>query len=318
MEKLITGLHHVTAMASDAQKNVDFYAGILGLRMVKKTINFDAPDVYHLYYGDETGAPGTIMTFFPFPGIARGRHGKGQMTVTSFSVAQNALGYWMTRLDKFNIPYTLPSERFGSEAFIYLEDPDGLGIELVASNFDQRKGFSYGQIPADFAIKGFYGITLTLDDHQPTASLLSSIMDHTLVDENENQFRFSPTGGHVSNVTLQRAPNASRGLGGSGTVHHVAFATNNDQTQLSIREKLLANGFSVSPVMDRQYFHSIYYREPGGVLFEVATSDIGFTLDEPVESLGEALKLPPWEESSRNHIENLLPPVQINIEAFQD
>ncbi len=318
MNNHITGLHHITAMTSDAQKNVDFYAGILGLRMVKKTINFDAPDVYHLYYGDETGAPGTIMTFFPFRGIGKGRKGKGQMTVTSFSIATSALDYWMTRLDRFNISYTQPRERFGSETFIYFEDYDGLGLELVANTIDQRRGFSYGQVPTEFAIKGFYGITLSLERYERTAGLLTDIMNHSLVKEATNRFRFSPDSSKGNFVDVDCTPLDLRGLGGSGTVHHVAFATHNDSSQLEIWQQLVDSGFNVSPVMDRQYFHSIYFREPGGVLFEVATSDIGFTLDEPLETLGQELKLPPWEENNRNYIESLLTPVQVNIEEFQD
>jgi glyoxalase family protein len=318
MNNIITGLHHVTALASDARQNVDFYAGILGLRMVKKTVNFDAPDVYHLYYGDETGAPGTIMTFFPFPGISKGRHGKGQMTVTSFSIPTRSLNYWMARLDRFGISYTEPQERFGSEVFIYFEDNDGLGLELVANDHDERKGFTYGQIPSDMAIKGFYGITLTVEGYERTAGLLTGLMNHRHIADGSNRFRFAPEGQINNYVDVVCAPTAMRGLGGNGTVHHVAFATANDASQLEIREKLMKNGFNVSPVMDRQYFHSIYFREPGGILFEVATSDIGFTSDEPKESLGQALKLPSWEEKNRSQIENMLTPIFINIEKFQD
>lgn len=318
MNNLIKGLHHVTALSSDTQKNIDFYAGILGLRMVKKTINFDAPNVYHLYYGNESGDPGTILTFFPYQGLARGRKGKGQLTVTSFSIPENSLSYWIKRLDKFNVPFQHPQERLDSEAFIYLEDFDGLGIELVANTSDKRKGFSYGQIPPDHAIKGFYGISLSEEGYERTAALLTNQMDHKLVSEKGNRFRFSVNGNAGDFVDILCSPDDLRGLGGAGTVHHVAFATPDDKTQKEFREHILGKGVNPTPVLDRQYFHSIYFREPGGVLFEVATSDIGFTYDEDLAHLGESLKLPPWEEPNRSEIESGLETVSINIKKFHD
>ena len=194
MKKLITGLHHITALASDAQKNYDFYAGVLGLRMVKKTINFDAPDVYHLYYGNENGSPGTIMTFFPYSGIPRGRKGKGQLTVTSFSASVDSMDYWIKRLDRFHIKHEAPQERFDDELFMYLEDNDGLGIELVFNKRDSRKGFTYGNIPSEYAIKGFYGITLSVEGYEKTAGLLTAQMDHEWIAEKGNRFRYSASG----------------------------------------------------------------------------------------------------------------------------
>jgi glyoxalase family protein len=319
MSNKITGLHHVTALTSDAQTNVDFYAGILGLRLVKKTINFDAPAVYHLYYGDENGNPGTILTFFPFHGLAKGRKGKGQLTITSFSIPVSALDYWTKRLIKFKIPFENPGERFDDEIFIYFEDKDGLGIELVANKSDKRKGFTYGQIPLEFAIKGFYGVSLNEEGYERTARLLTDQMDHNLIAENGNRFRFSASGQPGSFVDILCSPDILPGIGGSGTVHHVAFATQNDRTQLELREILMSKGIvNPTPVIDRQYFHSVYFREPGGILFEAATSDIGFTLDEPKEHLGESLKLPPWEEKNRSKIEKLLTPVELNIDKFRD
>lgn len=318
MNSNITGLHHITALAADAQRNVDFYAGILGLRMIKKTINFDAPDVYHLYYGDETGTPGTIMTFFPYPGIAKGRKGKGQMTVTSFSIPEHSLDYWMKRLDKFGIAYKQPQQRFDDEVFIYLEDYDGLGLELVANKTDRRIGYTYGQVPAEHALKGFYGVTLSEDGYERTAALLTEQMDHVLVAEKGSRFRFSPSGKAGDFVDVLFAADSTSGLGGSGTIHHLAFATPDDQHQLEVRERIAHQGLGVTPVVDRQYFHSIYFREPGGILFEVATSDIGFTYDESVERLGESLKLPPWVEKHRPQIERNLTPIELNIENFRD
>lgn len=316
--RTITGLHHVTALASNAQKNVDFYAGILGLRMVKKTINFDAPDVYHFYYGNEQGDPGTILTFFPYQGLTKGRKGRGQLTVTSFSIPENSLDYWMKRLDKFGISYQTPRQRFDDEQFIYFEDGDGMGIELVANKTDQRPGFSYGQIPLEYAVKGFYGVTLQEESADKTTALLINLMDHQVIAEKENRIRLSASGTGSDFVDILYTPDGQRGLGGAGTVHHLAFATPDDTLQSEFREKILVNGISTTPVLDRQYFHSIYFREPGGVLFEVATSNIGFAIDESPAHLGESLKLPSWVEPQRAEIENGLVPVLINIDKFHD
>jgi glyoxalase family protein len=316
-KELILGIHHVTALADDAQKNIDFYAGILGLRMVKKTINFDAPDVYHLYYGNENGSPGTIMTFFPYPGLVKGRHGKGQMTATSFSVPGNGLDYWMKRLKKFGVSYKEPQQRF-DDVVISFEDIHGLGLELVFNNKDDRRGFSYGQVQSEFSVKGFYGVTLTEEGYERTSNLLATHMDHKLVGEKGNLFRYSTSGRPGDIVDILCSPDAMRGLGGNGTIHHLAFATKDDSSQLEVREKLLSNGLDVTPVLDRQYFHSIYFREPGGILFEVATNPPGFSIDEEPSHLGESLKLPPWIEPSRTQIEEELPPVKVNTDKFMD
>jgi glyoxalase family protein len=315
----ILGLHHVTALSSSAQQNVDFYAGILGLRLVKKTVNFDSPDVYHLYFGDETGSPGTILTFFPYEGMPKGRKGNGQVTVTSFSVPENSLDYWIKRLERFNIVCEPPRERFENELFVYFEDQDGLGIELVASKTDEREGFTDGLIPKEFVIKGFHSITLNVKDPEKTAALLTLQMDHTLIAEKNDRKRFSASGKPGGFVDILTNSSELRSIGGAGTVHHVAFATPNDKTQTEIRERLL-NGRTAdpTPVIDRMYFHSVYFREPGGVLFEVATCDIGMTLDEPKEKLGESLMLPPWHEVKRSEIEINLGPVSLNAEKFRD
>lgn len=315
--KLITGIHHITALASDPQKNVDFYAGILGLRLVKRTVNFDAPDIYHLYYGNENGTPGTTMTFFPYPGIPQGRQGKGQLTTTSFSICEHALDYWMNRLDKFNIPYEGPQQRF-QETFIYFEDHDGLGLELVANSIDTRLGWSSGPIPMEFAIKGFYAITLAEECYEKTAGLLVGQMNHALLMEQGNRFRYSSSGNQGNFVDILCTPDALKGLAGCGTIHHVAFTTADTHTQLAIREQLSAFGLNVTPVLDREYFRSIYFREPGGVLFEIATISPGFTVDEPLEHLGEKLKLPPWQEKNRAHIASKLSPIELNMARFID
>lgn len=317
MNKLISGLHHITALASDPQANVNFYAGILGLRLVKKTVNFDVPDVYHLYYGNEKGSPGTILTFFPYPGIPKGRLGKGQLTTTSFSIPEHSMDYWMKRLTKFHIPYEDLEKRF-NEQVLYFEDHDGLGLELVAASQDERTGFTYGNIPHEHAIKGFHGMTLTEEGYEKTAGLLVGQMDHLLIAEKGNRFRYSASGKPGDFVDILCRPDSLKGLAGYGTIHHVAFATATEATQQQAREKLLQFGLNVTPVLDREYFHSIYFREPGGVLFEIATLPPGFTVDESLEHLGDSLKLPPWEEKNRTKIENELPPLQLDIKRYAD
>lgn len=318
MKKLVSGLHHITALASNAQKNCEFYAGILGLRMVKKTVNFDAPEIYHLYYGTEQGLPGTIMTFFPYPGIPKGRKGKGQLTTISFSAPAHAQDYWLKRLAKFHVKHDAPQERFQDELIVALEDEDGLSLELIFNQRDKRSGFTYGNIPLEYALKGFYGMALSEEGYEKTAGLLTTQMDHALVSEKGNRFRYSASGQPGDFVDVLCCPELLQGLGGAGTVHHVAFATQDDASQIEVREKLLSIGLNVTPVIDRQYFHSIYFKEPGGVLFEIATIPPGFTQDEPLEHLGESLKLPSWEEPHRQMIEAKLPLIQFDTHSFTD
>lgn len=317
MNTLVKGLHHITSLASNAQKNLDFYAGILGLRLVKKTINFDVPEIYHLYYGNEEGSPGTIMTFFPYPDMQKGQKGKGQLTVTSFSIPEHSIDYWIKRLDRFNIPHEKPQQRF-DELVISFEDFDGLGLELVANHLDKRPGFTYGNIPSQFSIKGFYGITIVEECYEKTANLLVHQMDHKFITETENRFRYSARDKPGDFVDILCSPEALKGLSGYGTVHHVAFATETNATQLKAREKLIQVGLNVTPVLNREYFFSIYFREPGGVLFEIATISPGFAIDESVAHLGEALKLPPWEEQHRISIEQTLPPIQLHLKKYAD
>ena len=312
METLINGLHHVTALASGAQKNVDFYTGLLGLRMIKKTINFDAPDVYHLYYGDEAGSPGTIMTFFPYGGLTRGRKGVGQLTYTAFTIPQNALSYWMDRLAKYNIPFDKPAQRFG-ETFIRFEDNDGLGIELVAAPNDNRAGWGGGSVPAENAITGFHTVTLHETKADGKLRLLTDVMQHRVAAQDGDYTRLAAgtTGAPGSYVDVLHQPTALRGLQGAGTVHHVAFSTDSDATQLRIREQLLSAGYGPTTVQDRNYFHSIYFREPGGILFEIATNPPGFAIDEEPGRLGKELKLPAWYEPRRAQIEAGLEPIEM-------
>ncbi|MFD2932151.1 ring-cleaving dioxygenase [Spirosoma flavum] len=311
METLINGLHHVTTLAGDTQRNVDYYTDILGLRLVKKTVNFDAPDVYHLYYGNETGSPGTILTFFPYGNITRGRKGVGQLTYTAFSAPTASLSFWMDRLHERNIPYAGPYKRF-SETYVRFEDFDGMGIELVFTDDDQRPGWNNGRIPAEFAIRGFHTVTLNELNPDRTIKLLTETLQHTLVGEEEGRFRFKAgLGGPGNYVDVLHSPKDVHALQGGGSVHHVAFSTDSDDTQLIIQQQLSEAGYHVTPVQDRNYFNSIYFREPGGILFEVATNPPGFAVDELVTELGTALKLPSQYESRRAKIEAELPEISV-------
>lgn len=317
MKKLITGIHHVTALAGEPQQNLDFYTGILGLRMVKKTVNFDAPEVYHFYYGNEKGEPGSILTFFPYEGIRRGRQGKGMLNVTTFSVPLNSINFWEARLKQYNVPTRPIEERFEGEAVLYFEDPDGLGLELVFNDKDQRPGFTYGKIPQEHAIKGFYSVEIWQEGYERTAGLLTGIMDHRLIAEKGNRFRFAATDKPGNYIDILCVPDSLKGLGGGGTVHHLAFNTADKKSQATVRKKILESGFNPTPVLDRQYFESIYFREPGGVLFEVATAEPGFTVDEELQNLGQGLMLPPQYESKRDLIEKAVKPIKLNPQKFE-
>ena len=311
MEGLITGIHHITALASDPQKNVDFYTGVLGLRLVKKTINFDAPDVYHFYFGDEIGSPGTILTFFPFPGARKGQKGVGETTYTAFSVPKDALPFWQERLSRLGFTLSSELERFG-EKLLRFEDHAGMGIELIATGSDDRKGWTGGPIPAEFAIKGFHSATLNLRAQQLTADLLTEAMDYRLIGEEKNRFRFGTAGNPGDLIDIVINQPASRSVQSAGTVHHIAFRTENEASQREMQQRLWQYGQQVTDIKDRNYFQSIYFREPGGILFEVATDEPGFAIDEPVSELGQKLKLPEWAEPHRQKIEKSLPPIQIS------
>lgn len=304
----IAGIHHVTALAGDPQTNVDFYAGVLGLRLVKRTVNFDDPGTYHLYYGDESGRPGTILTFFPWPLARRGSRGTGQATVTAFSVPEGSLGWWAERLSAQGVVTDDPAERFDEEVLTLL-DPDGLKLELVAhASAASVAPWGHGPVPERYALRGFHGVTLSEAELGPTAALLSEGMGLAPAGEAGPRYRFAAAGGGAgSRVDVVESPGTPRGLIAAGTVHHVAWRVPDDAAQEAWRRTLSARGLGVTPVLDRQYFHSIYFREPGGVLFEMATDPPGFTLDEPIEHLGEALRLPPWLEPQRRRIEGSLP-----------
>jgi glyoxalase family protein len=316
MDKLITGIHHITALAGNAQPNIDFYCGVLGLRLVKKTINFDAPEVYHFYYGNETGNPGTILTFFPYEGLSAGRHGKGMLNTTSFSVPLSSLGYWEDRLKKFNVNYKGPADRF-EETVMYFEDHDGLGLELVFTDRDQRPGFTYGHIPIEHSIKGFYGAEIWVEGYERSAALLTEQMDHSQIGEKGNRFRYAATDSPGNYIDLVCMPDSLKGLGGAGTVHHIAFSTPDAKSQSDVRVKISQRMLNPTPVLDRNYFTSIYFREPGGVLFEIATAGPGFLVDEEIDQLGNALKLPEQYEQYRTQIEKAVVPINLNFEKYK-
>jgi glyoxalase family protein len=309
MNQYRSGIHHITAIAGDPQKNVNFYTGILGLRMVKRTVNFDAPDTYHLYYGNGTGDPGTILTFFPWgKGAWQGRTGTGQVSLISFAIPQNAMGFWVDRLKQLNISIQGPFNRF-EEEFLSFRDPDGIQLELVETSVDHFTPWEDGPINPENAIRGFYGITLAVEAYEKTAGLLTETFGFRHIGESGNRFRYQSD---TSTVDLLCLPNEGNGRMGVGAVHHIAWRTPDESTQLKKREKLVELGYNVTPVIDRNYFHSIYFREPGGVLFEIATDPPGFLIDETLETLGTHLKLPEWYEPRRNEIESILPEITVS------
>jgi glyoxalase family protein len=308
MANEITGIHHITAIAGNAKRNVDFYTGALGLRMVKRTVNFDDPGTYHFYYGNEKGAPGTILTFFPWEGIAGGRNGTGMATEIGYSVNKESLAFWAERFRDLNVPQGVTAERMG-ETYLPFQDPDGLNISLIASHdADDRQPWSTAEIPAEVGTKGFHSVTLSLREIEPTASILTDIFGYRQERQEGNRYRFRtdaiPT---AAIVDLVEAPKEGRGLNGGGTNHHVAFRVANEEMQMAFREKILSRGLHITPKINRDYFFSVYFREPGGVLFELATDNPGFTVDEPLDQLGEHLKLPVQYEPMRKEIEKSLP-----------
>ena len=308
MKAQVTGLHHITAIASDPRQNLDFYTRALGLRFVKKSVNQDDPGTYHLYYGDYAASPGTILTFFPWAGLRRGRPGTGQAYATAFSVPAGSLLFWQERFKNLNVPHSPIEKRFANEVLLFT-DPDGLRLELVATNeTDSRPAAPAKDVPPEFAIRGFHSSTLALTDAAATTAVLTESMGYRLVAQSGHRARYTAgAGGPGTYVDLLCDPALPRGLNGAGTIHHVAFRVADDATEVSAREILLKTGLQVSPVIDRAYFKSIYYREPAGVLFEIATDGPGFAIDEPLDQLGTILGLPPHLEPHRAEIEAALP-----------
>jgi len=305
-----TGIHHLTAVAGDPRTNLDFYAGLLGLRLVKKTVNFDDPSAYHLYYGDATGSPGSIVTFFYWPGHdARGRVGSGQNTAIVFSAPADSLDFWQQRLTAAGVA-PVRRERFG-ETVLAFADPDGIPVELVAVAEDARTGWTTPEISADHALRGLHTAELTVRSPAKTETLITGVMGYRLRRRDGDRARYEAASGGGSGhyIDLIAAPSAAPGVGGAGTIHHIAWSVPDDTTQLRLQTELRSAGHAVSDVRNRHYFHSIYHREPGGILFEIATATPGFTIDEPAETLGSALKLPAQFEPARPQIESLLPPL---------
>ena len=313
MEKKIAGLHHVTAIASDPQRNLDFYVGLLGLRFVKRTINFDDPGTYHFYFGDERGTPGTILTFFPWPGVRRGIRGTGQIEATAFAISPDSIGYWLERFKQHHVTAERTSPRFGEEVIRFI-DPDGLLIELIASSSRARvEPWADSPVPAEHALHGFHSVSAALEGYERTARLLTDSFAYRLIEQSGNRFRFASAADSAPGriVDLLCLPDTGIGRVAAGSVHHIAFRAKDEAEQLQWREHLVDLGYNVTPVIDRTYFHSIYFREPGGVLFEIATEPPGFTLDEKLEELGTHLRLPSWMESARAQIEKILPAIQV-------
>jgi glyoxalase family protein len=312
MPASINGLHHVTAISGGAQRNLDFYVKILGLRFVKKTVNFDDPGVYHLYYGDEVGSPGTALTFFPWEHLSKGRAGVGEASLTQFSVPPGSLPFWQRRLETAGVKASGAETCFGEKRLL-LEDPDGMRLALVVpEEADERAPWLSGKIGEDAAIRGFHGVTLTLASGGPTAELLTGVMGYELVEREGERSRYaSPSAAHARFVDILEQPQGAQALQGGGSVHHIAFSVEDRAAQSAVRERLLAAGHTATPQIDRNYFFSIYFRSPGGVLFEIATEEPGFTVDEPVAELGRNLKLPAQHEHLRTEIERTLPPLRL-------
>ena len=317
MPQPIVGLHHVTAIASDPQRNLDFYAETLGLRLVKRTVNFDDPETYHFYFGDDTGTPGTILTFFPWATAERGSLGTGETAATAFSVPESSVSFWRERLLAAHIPVEEGGERFG-HAVLRFADPDGMRLEIVAH---AQSGASTpprtSNVPVEHAIRGFYGVTLSVKSGERTAAVLEA-MGLRKTGEEGNRIRYVAEGSARGNhIDLLIEPGLGYGRMGSGSVHHIAFRVPDDAEQLAWREQIASMGLNVTQVRDRTYFHSIYFREPGGVLFELATDPPGFTFDEPAETLGESLKLPSWLEEYRPAIERALPKIELSHQKME-
>ena len=308
MSKKIMGIHHITAIVGNPQENVDFYAGVLGLRLVKQTVNFDDPGTYHLYFGDEGGKPGTIITFFPWPDAYKGRIGDGQVGVTSFVVPKGAIEFWKKRLEKFNVPFTI-MERFG-EQYLEFDDTHGLHLEIVEREEGEINNWTFGEVTPEVAIKGFGGATLLSTQPNQTAELLENVMGLELVGKEGDFARYRSTA-DIGNIIDLKLTSIGLGQMGVGTVHHIAWRAIDDKDQLDWQTYVKANGYGVTSVKDRNYFNAIYFREHGEILFEIATDPPGFAHDESLETMGEKLMLPSQYEPHREQIEQALLPIQV-------
>jgi glyoxalase family protein len=308
MDNKILGLHHITAIAGDAQRNYDFYTQVLGLRLVKKTVNFDDPGTYHFYYGDTVGTPGSILTFFPWEGIQKGRTGTGMATEIGYSVPKGSLDFWTKRFEANQVKHQPVSERFG-EQFIQFEDRDGLILNLVAPTAtDNRKPWTTAEVSEEVATKGFHSIVITVRNAERTAKVLTDIFGYQLLAQEGNRYRYITNSMETANVVdIIEDPNGPSGINAGGTNHHVAFRVKDDNILMDFRKKVVDAGLHITEKIDRNYFYSLYFREPGGVLFELASENPGFATDETVEELGSHLMLPAQYEKSRQKIEEVLP-----------
>lgn len=308
MTKKIAGIHHITAIVGHPQENVDFYAGVLGLRLVKKTVNFDDPGTYHLYFGDHGGKPGTIITFFPWVGARRGAIGDGQVGVTSYVVPEGATQFWEKRLGKFDISF-IKTERFG-EQYLQFDDPHGLHLEIVERAAGEKNEWTFGGVTREVAIKGFGGATLFSAEPEQTAALLEKVMGLELIGQEGDLVRFRSSG-DIGNVIDVKTTQSGLGQMGTGTVHHIAWRADDDEDQLEWKKHVEQHGYGVTPVRDRNYFNAIYFREHGEILFEIATDPPGFAHDESRATMGENLKLPAQYEIHREKLEKTLIPLEV-------
>ncbi|OAH58547.1 MULTISPECIES: ring-cleaving dioxygenase [Bacillaceae] len=308
MTKKTVGIHHITAIVGHPQENVDFYAGVLGLRLVKKTVNFDDPGTYHLYFGNHGGKPGTIITFFPWVGARRGTIGDGQVGVTSYVVPEGAIGFWEKRLAKFNVSF-IKTERFG-EQYLQFDDPHGLRLEIVERAVGEENEWTFGGVTPDVAIKGFGGATLLSAQPEQTAALLKKVMGLEFIGQEGDLVRFRSSG-DIGNVIDIKTTRSGRGQMGTGTVHHIAWRADDDEDQLKWKKHVEQHGYGVTPVQDRNYFNAIYFREHGEILFEIATDPPGFAHDESQKTMGEKLKLPAQYEIHGEKLENTLIPIEV-------
>jgi glyoxalase family protein len=302
------GIHHVTAIAGDARRNFAFYTRVLGLRFVKRTVNFDDPGTYHFYYGDESGSPGTILTFFPWQHVAPGRVGVGQTQETAFRVPEASIGYWTHRFVDKGVAHEAPAKRFGRTVLPF-KDPDGMGLALVGvAGAETEAAWAGGDVPAEHAVRGFEGVTLMLDDAAPTAAILTDVLGFKEAARDGSTFRYTADAALGGTIDIRTAAGFLPGRMGAGSVHHIAFRAADDAVQAEMAKRLAENhGLHTTEQKDRNYFRSVYFREPGGILFEIATDQPGFAADEPVDRLGQALKLPPFLEPRRSQIEAALP-----------
>jgi len=307
MDNRILGLHHITAIADNAKRNLDFYTQVLGVRLVKKTVNFDDPGTYHFYFGNENGTPGTILTFFPWEGIGKGNNGSGMATHIGYSVPKGSLEFWKNRLQNFNVNVN-EGEVFG-EKMISFNDPDGLQLQLIEpAGEDSRKVWTTDDIKDEYALKGFHNVTLTLKKANPTIKVLTDVLGYDLQKQEGERYRFATDAIDTANlIDIIENDAIPAGRNAAGTNHHIAFRVKDDNVLMEYREKVLSAGLSITPKINRDYFYSLYFREPGGVLFEIATDNPGFTVDEPLNELGTNLKLPAQYEGMREKIEGVLP-----------